>query len=188
MRILIFIFLLQISYSQKLQKNAIVHGKNLAYQITAPSGWLLDIYSGLNDNLPAVLYKPGSNWKTAKTVMYTNVAYLEESNQSYQTVIESDLKRFREGSAKILIEQKEPIEFSEVNKKADVYYFLDSDKLQFEAVAYLQEAKVVMMFVMASKSEDEFYENLDSFREFTLSCIFLTDRVGESEPPVRKKN
>jgi len=51
-----------------------VYGPKASFNITAPEGWVVDNESGKEQGMPCVLYRKGSSWSDAKTVMYAKVA------------------------------------------------------------------------------------------------------------------
>ncbi len=59
-------------FSQEDMQTGIIYGKNFAYSLTSPEGWILDNKSGVKQGLYAVFYKKGLSWQNAETVMYAN--------------------------------------------------------------------------------------------------------------------
>jgi len=59
---------------QEKYRGGIVYGPKAAFNISAPDGWILDNESGANQGMPCVLYRKGSSWSDAKTVMYAKIA------------------------------------------------------------------------------------------------------------------
>jgi hypothetical protein len=52
----------------------IVYGPKAAFQISAPTGWVIDNKAGAEDGLPCVLYLKGATWQTAEPLMYAKIA------------------------------------------------------------------------------------------------------------------
>ena len=51
----------------------IVYGPKATFKISAPSDWVLDNSAGVEEGLPCVLYRKGSSWQEAKTIMYAKI-------------------------------------------------------------------------------------------------------------------
>src|ERR1017187_9021755 len=67
--------------SLKNLNSGLIYGKNHAYWLTAPKGWILDNKSGVSQGLFAVFYPQGSSWAKSSVVMYTNTSSKEEKGQ-----------------------------------------------------------------------------------------------------------
>lgn len=59
----------------------IVYGPKAAFQISAPTGWVLDNYSGLADGLHCVLYPEGQTWAESPILMYAKIASPDYPNR-----------------------------------------------------------------------------------------------------------
>lgn len=79
MKKLALIFLLMIAESgiaqnkpeaAKEANSGLIFGKNHAFVLTAPTGWVLDNKSGVTQGLQAVFFPAGSSWKDGAAVMY----------------------------------------------------------------------------------------------------------------------
>src|SRR6266498_4256793 len=62
------------NFGQENYRGGIVYGPKAAFNISAPEGWVLDNESGADQGMPCVLYRKGSSWSEAKTVMYAKIA------------------------------------------------------------------------------------------------------------------
>src|SRR5437773_8064225 len=60
--------------AQEKYPAGIVYGPKAAFSIAAREGWVLDNTSGAEQGLPCVLYRKGSSWEDAKTIMYAKIA------------------------------------------------------------------------------------------------------------------
>ncbi len=155
----------------------IIYGKNHAYALTAPKGWVLDNKNGVKQGLHAVFYPRGSSWSDGVAVMYANVWQKESATQTVQDIIDSDIQKFKENVPDLKVENAEAIEL-EKDKTATVKYFTsDANGQNFEAIAYINEEKLVVLIVLTSRTKKDFEKSLPAFRELVGSYLFLTDKV-----------
>ncbi|MBI5043239.1 MAG: hypothetical protein HZC10_05300 [Nitrospirae bacterium] len=156
----------------------IFFGEDYAYYLKAPEGWMLDQSGGINQDVPAVFYPQGSSWSEATTVMYTTAAYLDGlKNKDIDDVIESNEDYFEERSQDIKIDKKDSIKIEGGKKEAKIVYFLNDSHGNHEAVAYIEEEKVVVMIVLSSRTQQDFYMSLNRFEELVRSYQWVSDRI-----------
>ena len=162
----------------KKNRGGILYGSNYAYGFSTPSGWVLDTKSGKDSDLDAVFYPAGSNWKDAVTVMYATATNKSiKGNETIEKVIEYDIWRYKSNSDNIKITDSDSLETSD-HKWAKVKLFLDYNTGgNFESVAYIDEAKVVSVLVITSRTEDDLNNNLPKFKDLVRSYFHVSDTV-----------
>ncbi|MFA7339306.1 MAG: hypothetical protein WC028_21175 [Candidatus Obscuribacterales bacterium] len=97
----------------------LAYGKDHAYFITAPQGWLLDTESGASQGVYAVFYPQGSSWN-GPAVMYSNAA--GRDGRSPDEAIEHDEQEMHKGNDKLKVVDGGTIKTKD-NKTAIVKYF-----------------------------------------------------------------
>jgi len=157
--------------------SGVVFGRNHVFVLTAPKGWILDSRSGVSQGLNAVFYPEGSSWKNGNVVMYASVYHKRnETQETLETVISGDVAEFKKKSAKLRVVEAALLP-TRKDKKAVVRYF-DGDTFgNSEAIAYLDEGKVVVMLVMSARTKKELEADLPAFNELVSSYLFLGDKV-----------
>ena len=168
--------------SEKSGDSGIIYGENHAFTLTAPEGWVLDNTSGRGQGLQAVFYPQGSSWQKGAAVMYANVYQKRNvKEEPLEKVIEGDVAEFRKRSAELNVTDAEPIHLVKdervKDKKATVKYFTGDAHGNHEAVAYVDEGKVVVMLVLSARSKKVFESSLPAFKELVGSYFFLGDKV-----------
>ncbi len=162
--------------SENIPNTGIVYGKDHAFSLTAPDDWVLDNNAGRSMGLHAVFYREESSWKNATAVMYANTAHKSvEGNETLKNLIKTDISRFKKNSPGIKI-----IDAGEVKadgKRAVVRKFTGDKWGNYEAVAYIDESKVIVMLVITSRSKKDFQDFYPSFIELIKSYKFLTSDV-----------
>lgn len=162
---------------EKNMNSGIIYGKNFAYSLTAPDGWVLDNTSGVRDGFDAVFYKKGGSWSKSLAVMYTNTASLEvKAHQSLDLLIKYDNDDFIKNYPDILITNGEDIVLRDGNL-AKVKYLYGKSYKNYEAVAYIDAGKTCILIVLSSRSKDEYESSLTAFVNLVKSYWFMTDKV-----------
>src|SRR6184192_582796 len=104
--LLILLAIVCVSISASAQKNeddsksmnaGMIFGRNHAYVLSAPKGWVMDNESGVSQGLHAVFYPKGSSWGKGVVVMYTNVME-KRDKQTVDDVIKNDIADFKANS------------------------------------------------------------------------------------------
>jgi hypothetical protein len=151
----------------------IVYGKNHVFAVTAPEGWVLDNKSGVGQGLHAVFYPVGSSWTESKAVMYVNAAPKSETLEKF---IEGDVAEFRKNAPGLKVTDDETPTLAG-KEKGVVKRFSDDESGSHEAVAYVEESKVVVMVVLTARTRKEFESALPAFRQLVSSYRFISDKV-----------
>lgn len=162
--------------------SGVIFGNNYSFTLTAPKGWVLDNSSGRGQGLQAVFYPKGSSWKTGAAVMYANVYQeTDPSKESLQTVIANDVTEYKKNSVDLKVVDAESIltrtDPRSRDKKATVKHFTDDRNANTEAVAYIDEGKVVVMIVLSARSQRDFDSSLAAFKDLIGSYFFLGESV-----------
>jgi hypothetical protein len=161
--------------SPKEASSGLVYGKDHAFWVSAPKGWVLDNQSGAPQGLHAVFYRLGSSWSDATTVMYVNTGRLAKG-ESLQSFIAGDLARFRERSPNVKMTKESSISTSD-KRTADVRRFSGDQWGNDEAVAYIQEDAIVVMIVLTARNRPDFEAARPSLSELVKSYRFMTKDV-----------
>lgn len=160
------------AFAEKLDGGTgIAHGKDHAYFLTAPDGWVLDTSCGAGQGIYCCFYPKGSNWN-GSVVMYSNAAAKDE--RTVLQAIEHDIKAFREKSPHVKVDDGGSLTTRD-GKKALVRNFYGDKWANHEAVGYVGEKKVVVNIVMTSRKKADFESSLPAFRKLVSSYKFITD-------------
>ncbi len=181
-RIILLFFLITISvYSQVTVDSSnvgLLFGRNHAYYLTAPKGWILDRETGKEEGLNAVFYPKKETWAGAETAMYTHwVTYDTSKNEKINEVINFDIAEFQKNSKTIVIKKDKPVKIDK-KKIAIIYTYIDEKEKFYEQVAYIEENKGVVLIVMTSTTKEGLAKNNTVFLELIKSYSFLTDKVN----------
>jgi hypothetical protein len=155
----------------------LLYGKNHSLTFCAPDGWVLD--NGiLNDQgIYAAFYPNGSTWQHAKdsgTIMYINVVG-RAADSTVEKMMADDAEEARQSAPTTVVKQGESIKIGDLS--APTLRFAPGDFDRHEAVAYIGEEKVLVMFVISSKNEKIFKKDYSAFVQLVQSYKFLSSNV-----------
>lgn len=154
----------------------ILYGENHAYSLTAPQGWVLDNQAGVDQGIHAVFYPVGFSWAKAPAVMYTSVWMKDAENPTLKAIMENDVKAFNERAENLKVTEAPDIGIGK-DKKALVRYFTGDVHGNFEAIAYIDEEKLVVLVVLSSNNSKDFESTKRAFESLVKSYYFLTANV-----------
>jgi hypothetical protein len=172
---LIVVFLATTLLGQTPGGSGIVYGKDHAFAISAPDGWVLDNRAEQNNGLRAVFYPVGSSWAQSKVVMYANVASKSEGQKTVDELIAYDTGQFRAKSPKLSVVELEAIQTKD--GKAKVLKFSGDQFKNTEAVAYIDSPKAVVMLVLTSRDYSGFEKTYPAFVTLVKSYKYFTSDV-----------
>jgi hypothetical protein len=159
----------------------IIYGRNHAFGLKAPAGWVLDNAAGVSQGIHAVFYKKGESWANGSTVMYANAASLQDSaHTSLKKLIQYDLDNFKRNYPDIKISTEKRIKI-EKGVVAEVKHLSGKSYRNFEAIAYIDAGLTGIMIIMSSRTRQGFLDSLVAFESLVKSYKFIADKV-EIEP------
>ena len=152
-----------------------LYGEDHAFWLTAPPGWMLDNSSGVPQGLHAVFYPRGSSWQNSPSVMYANGVHKDmDAHETFEQFIADDSLHFLERDSTMHIARAPDLSTKE-GKLVIVRKFFYS---QYEAVAYIDEPKVVVLIVLTTRSQADFQHAYSAFEQLVRSYWFMTDDVN----------
>ena len=152
-------------------ETGIVYGRDHAFTLDAPDGWVLDNASGKPQGLPVVFYRQGATWRTTDVVMYANTSAKQEGARTVEELVAYDVAQFRAKSARVKVTELPDIGTARVRRfEGDQYG-------NHEAVAYIDAGKVIVMLVLSSRTRQSFDDAYPSFEQLVHSYRFLTSNV-----------
>jgi hypothetical protein len=142
--------------------SGLLYGGGYSFILSAPEGWVLDSTSGKSQGMVAVFYP--------------NVVSKGPGKETISQIINIDISDFARGSADSTAVDEDPVQTRDKNKAA-VKRFHDAQNHNDEAVAYIDEAKVIVIVALSSRNKDQFDKSLDSFRDLVGSYYFLAEKT-----------
>jgi len=169
---------------------AIVYGDGGGFMATGPKGWVMDSEAGQRIGTCCVFYPKGTTWDDADSVMYPTIVTKSPGRLSLKEFMKKDLDDFLAHNPALTFEDSEDMLLKQ-NKKAAIRYFYGVNKGSSEVVGYINEPKVIAVFVLSAKSTKALKDALPLFREFVASYIYMDVKFesGKGVPrPARQKD
>src|SRR5947208_10127236 len=123
------------SFGEENYRGGVVRGRKAAFEVSAPEGWVLDNESGKDQGMPCVLYRKGSSWADAKTIMYAKIASTQF--EDVNAFVAMAIKEMQKTHGK----PKEKIASGKTRDGHDYFineYLATTSYSQWERVAYVQ--------------------------------------------------
>jgi len=106
--------------------------------------------------------------------MYINVVS-KAADDTAEKLMAGDAEEARQSAPATVVVQGEPIKIGDLS--APVQQFTPGAFKRYEAVAYILEEKVLVMFVLSSKDEKIFKKDYPAFVALVQSYRFLSSNV-----------
>jgi hypothetical protein len=152
----------------------ILQSKGGSFVIEGPKNWIADRKVGRRLGVCCVYYPKGS-WDTAETIMYPNIVTKGPGRTTLQELMDSDLATFRkENPGMTYVDGDIPFK----DRTAKVRYFHGVNQGSSEAVAYIDEEKIVALVVLSSKTEKGLTEALPLLLGVLETYIYGVKAVG----------
>lgn len=167
----------------------ILYGKNHAFALTAPKGWVLDTSSGVAERRYQIFYPEGETWSKSPAIVYSRARQKDDRIQTIEEQVADTLADFQPSSPNIKVAYQETIKVQH-GKEAHVYYFTGDQWGNFEAAAYIDEPKTINFVVLSARTKESFLASLGTFEELIKSYVFISDNVSikDSAPTVTDVN
>jgi hypothetical protein len=120
-----------------------------SFAIDGPKDWIADRKAGRHLGVCCIFYQKGS-WDTTETIMYPNIVTKGPGRKTLQELMDSDLASFRKDNPGMTyVDGDMPFK----DRTAKVRYFHGVNQGSSEAVAYIDEEKIVALVVLSSRTE-----------------------------------
>lgn len=164
--------------STKDDNCGMIYGKAHSFTFCAPKGWLLDNSIGNQEGIYAVFYPQGSSWDEANqsgSIMYINTFGKPDDQYTIAKAMAFDAADTKKQSPSSVAKQGDPIKLGDLSVPVQV--FSPGGFNRFEASAYIDSPKVIIMFVISSKTEEAFTRDYPAFIKLVQSYYFLSSNV-----------
>ena len=151
----------------------IIFRRDIKFVLKEPDGWVLDSQGGSSQGLDAALYPKGSSWKNAVAVMYARVISKDETQKTVEEIVKNDIADFMKLSKDSTVTDS-PSLTTRDKKQAVVKVFYDAANKNYESVAFINNAKVVVIIALSSRSKAEYEKALPVFRDLVASYLEFT--------------
>jgi hypothetical protein len=162
--------------------SVLMYRDGAGFFIDTPKGWVVDQEVGKRNGTCCVYYPKGTTWDNAETVMYPNIATKGPGRRTLDEFMESDLKNFRTHDPGMKYEDAEGVPLQS-KRVAKVRIFRGVNRGSSEAVAYVDEEKIIALLVMSSKTAKGLNESMPVFRSAVQSYLYMNVAVDKGAKP-----
>lgn len=159
----------------------IVFGKDHAFSLKAPKGWMLDNESGVDQGVRAAFYPKGETWADSKIVAYARGRPKTKEIATADDAAKDVVENFHaNGNPKYEAKRIKMLK-TDSGKEAVIYHFTGDQWGNSEAAAYVVEEKTINFVVMNSRDPKVFAASLDAFDQLVKSYKFMGDHPLDKE-------
>jgi hypothetical protein len=162
----------------------IVYAEGGAFMIEGPSGWIADHDTGQQMGICCVFYPKDSNFDDAETIIYPNIATKVPGQATMTEFMEYDLSEFREHNPGMTYEDGSDIRMKS-NRVAKIRYFYGVNKDSSEAIAYIDEDKIIAVIVISSKTRRGLDGAMPRFRGMLETYAYMNVELAPGAAPKR---
>ena len=154
---------------QILEGYSVVRGKEYAFEIKAPRGWVLDNEAAKEQGLNLVFYPTGADWQSSKAVIYVRVRSIDANIRNIDGQIEDTIRNLRaNGSPNASVKYVNTLTTQDASK-AKVYYFSGDKFGNLEATAYIQAKGSIHFLTLSARDQESFQRALSAFHSVVTS-------------------
>jgi len=161
---------------------AIVYSEGGAFLIEGPKGWIVDRETGQQIGTCCVYYPMGATWDDAETVMYPNIATKGPGQKTLAELMDSDLSEFRDHNPGMAYEDGDDIPLKN-HRSAKLRYFYHVNRGSSEAVAYIDEPKIVALVVVSSRTKKGLDESIPLLRSALQTYAYMDVKFANDSKP-----
>lgn len=163
---------------------ALLYSEGGAFLVEGPKGWVTDRETGQRLGTCCVFYPEGATWDDAQTVMYPNIMTKSLGQETLKQLMDSNLSDFRDNNPGMSYEEGEDIPVRS-RKAAKLRYFYHVNQGSFEAVAYIDEEKIVALVIVSSRTKKGLDESIPLLRSALQSYAYMDVKFANNSRPAK---
>lgn len=144
-------------------KTGMLFGDDHSFYITAPSLWILDNKSGVNQGIYMAYYPKGYTWSNSPVIAYGRSYTKDFKIQKVRDVVQNTVNEFKSnGSPNYEAKFKKTI-IANNGTEIQVYHFSGDQWGNYEAVGYIEEKRTINFLVFNARKKRDFDNFLTDF-------------------------
>ena len=173
--------------AQLYSQTGMLFGKDHAFYLTAPPGWVLDNKSGVNQGVHMAFYPLGFTYQNSPVFAYGRSASLTGEIKTIEDLVKSTIQEFKDNGSVNYTGRKEKTIQLPGGKTAEIYFYSGDRWGNYEAAGYILERKTINFLVFNSRYKKAFDDNIEGFYEILKSYMdaFQEDVPGYDERQFR---
>jgi hypothetical protein len=174
--IVLLMLITQLTQAEEGCGTCIFNGKDFAFSMTAPEGWVLDNKSGVSMGLHQIFYPTGQTFRSSPVFAYSRARTKTSNIATIDDQVAATVAEFKPTSPNIAVTFSESLELPN-GRLAKIYYYTGDQWGNFEAAGYIEEKRTINFVVLSARNKVAFESSLDAFRSILRSYTFISDRV-----------
>jgi len=168
-------FLIPLAHAEKiLEGYTVVKGKDFAFELKAPRGWVLDNEIARHQGLNVVFYPTGTDWGSSKAVFYVRLRTNDTTVRNIEEQVADTLTNLHNtGSLNAKVDFVKTLTTQDASK-AKVYNYSGDKYSNFEATAYIQAKGSIHFITLSARDEATFKQAQNAFEALVTSYEDLT--------------
>jgi hypothetical protein len=168
--LLIFAFAIVCSSaSAQTGAGGFVYGKEHAYFLEAPKGWVMDSGDAAKDKVGAVFHPANAHWPESGIIIYTDFFMQRNGVQTPAGAMRNDIALFQKEGSIVQPVKKPSIKTNIGGLIGEVYHFGPDRRGQFDARAYFAYKGYIDSFVLTARDKATFEKSLTAFEHVVRS-------------------
>jgi hypothetical protein len=168
---LILVFSAGILFSEQDKNGGIIYGKDWAYTILAPKGWIWDSKTLAKQGIWGLFYSAETKFSPTTLHMYINPVSVAK-DVSLEEFIKEDISNFKRQNKSIdYVFENEYL--SKDKKSLKIYRLDDEQKKYFQYIGFAKYNKTIFIFVLSARSADERMKNKVAYEQLFDTFLYM---------------
>src|SRR5207247_8396189 len=157
------------SASAQTGAGGFVYGKDHAYFLEAPKGWVMDSGDAAKENVGAVFHPASAHWPESGVIIYTDFYKKKKGLETPSDAIRNDVALFKKEGSVIQPAKKRSLKSDLGGLVSEVYHFGPDRRGQYDARAYFSYKGYIDYFVLTACDKATFDRSLAAFEHVVRS-------------------
>jgi hypothetical protein len=157
------------SASAQTGAGGFVYGKDHAYFLEAPKGWVMDSGDAAKEKVGAVFHPASAHWPESGVIVYTDFYKKKKGLETPADAMRADVALFQKDGSAVYAVKKPSIKTNIGGLAGEVYYFGPDQRGQFDARAYFTYQGYIDYFVLTARDKATFEKSLPAFEHTVRS-------------------
>jgi hypothetical protein len=169
------------SVSAQTGAGGFVYGKDHAYFLEAPKGWVMDASDAANEHVGAVFHPTNTHWPESRVVIYTDMLAKTNAMKAPVDAMRADLAHFKAEGSVVQPIKLSPIKTNIGGLIGEVYRWGPDRRGQFDMRVYFSYKGYIDYFVLTARDQATLEKSIPAFEHVTRSYapqIKLDNREG----------
>ena len=171
-RYVVIIFALAIVFSSASAQTGaggFVYGKDHAYFLEAPNGWVLDSGDAAKERVGGVFHPANAHWPESGVIIYTDFYKKRKGLHTPSEAMQNDVALFKKEGSVVHSVKKPSIKTESGGLVGEVYHFGPDRRGQYDARAYFTYKGYIDYFVLTARDKATFEKSLSAFEHVVRS-------------------